>query len=135
MRYWRDQVVAGLRITDLGALLYGSDELYTIVGSTDRAFLDRLYLDLLHRAPDDSGMGHWLGALRTGTSRVAVAGAFYGSVESRRDRVRASYGAVLGRPPDASGLDHWAAALLRVDDVALAAHLAASDEFFGAAQR
>lgn len=135
VRYWRDQVVAGLRITDLGALLYGSDELYAAVGSTDPAFLDRLYRDLLHRSPDERGFEHWMGALRSGTDRVTVAAAFYGSVESRRDRVAATYAVVLHRPPDAGGLAHWADELLRVDDVALAAHLAASDEFFRSAQR
>jgi len=42
---------------------------------------------------------------------------------------------VLGRGPDPAGLAHWAEELRRVDDVALAAHLAASDEFFRSAQR
>jgi beta-lactamase class A len=135
VHHWRDQVAAGLRITDLGALLHGSDERYAAVGSTDSAFVDGLYRDLLHRSPDERGVAHWLGALRSGTDRVTVAAAFYESIESRRDRVAASYGAVLRRPPDTGGLAHWAGELRRVDDVALAAHLAASDEFFGAAQR
>lgn len=134
LRYWRDQVAAGLRITDLGALLYGSDELYTAAGGTDGGFVDRLYQDLLHRDPDPDGRTYWLDRLATGTVRTVAAASFYRSVESRRDRVVATYLAVLGRHPDPGGLDHWADALRHVDDVALAAHLAASEEFFQAAQ-
>lgn len=134
LRYWRDQVAAGLRITDLGALLYGSDELYAATGGTDGGYVDRLYQDLLHRDADSEGRAYWIDRLAAGADRTVTAASFYGAIESRRDRVVATYLAVLGRHPDAGGLAHWADTLLRVDDVALAAHLAASDEFFHAAQ-
>jgi len=135
LRYWRDQVAAGLAITHVGALLYASDELYAEVGATTDGFLHRLYRDLLHREPDADGLAHWTAQLEAGVHRSTVAAAFYGSLESRRDRVTATYRAVLGRGPDPAGLAHWADELRRVDDVALAAHLAASDEFFRSAQR
>lgn len=135
LAYWRDRILAGLRVTDLGALVHGSDEAYARAGGTDTGFVDGLYAELLHRQPDAGGREHWLSRLRAGTSREVVAASFYGSVESRNDRVAATYLQVLGRAPDPGGLAHWAQELVRVDDVALAAHLAASDEFFRAAQR
>lgn len=135
LRYWRDQVAAGLAITHVGVLLHASDELYADAGATADGFLHRLYRDLLHREPDAGGLAHWTAQLEAGVDRATVAAAFYGSIESRRDRVAATYRAVLDRTPDPAGLDHWADELRRVDDVALAAHLAASDEFFRSAQR
>lgn len=133
--YWRERILAGLRVTDLGALLHGSDEAYARAGGTEGPFVDHLYAELLGRPADQAGRDHWLAQLRAGTPRHLVAASFFGSVESRRDRVRATYQQVLGRGPEPGGLAHCAEELLRVDDVALAAHLASSDEFFRRAQR
>jgi len=133
-RYWRDRVVAGMRITDVGAYIYGSDELYALAGGTDRELVHRLYQDLLHREPDQGGIDHWTSQLQAGTDRATVAGWFYASPESRHDRVAATYRSVLARSPESAGLLYWADQLLGIDDVALAASLAASDEFFGSAQ-
>lgn len=134
-RYWRDLVVGGMRITDVGALFYGSDEFHASNGGTDEGFVDGLYRELLHRAPEAAGAAHWQDQLRSGISRVAVAASFYASPESRRDRVTTLYEAVLERAPDSDGLRYWVDALLRLDDVALAAFLAASEEYFHGAQR
>lgn len=134
LRYWRDRVVAGMRITDVGAQLYASDEFFRRSGSTDPAFVAALYREILHRPPDPQS-SYWVDRLRSGVPRIVVTSSFYASIESRRDRVTATYRAVLGRGPDGSGLSYWADQLLRVDDVELAGFLAASDEYFNRAQR
>jgi hypothetical protein len=51
-------------------------------------------------------------------------------VESRGRRVDDLYQRVLGRGADPAGRAFWVEQLLRLDDVALASHLASSDEFF-----
>ena len=134
LAHWRSRIAAGMPITDLVALIHGSDERYAEVGGTHDDFVRGLYLDLLHREPDGAGLQHWIGQLRAGVGRTTAVASFHGSLESRRIRVTAAYQRVLSRPPDPDGLRHWAQQLTRFDDVALDAHLAASEEFFGSAQ-
>jgi SpoIID/LytB domain protein len=129
--YWLSQVQRGMRIEQIAAHFYGSEEYYNAVGRTPEAFVDRLYQDLMGRASDPSGRSHWVDQLRSGRlNRTQVAGSFYASLESRRDRVDALYRQVLDRAPDSGGRSFWVGELLRVGDVALAAHLAASDEYY-----
>lgn len=131
--YWLEQVASGMLIEKVAALFYGSDEYYHRAGATDRGFVERLYTDLLGRPADDSGTEFWLRSMASGMSRTQVAEHFYASVESRTDRVDALYEQILGRPADRAGRDYWAEQILELGDVALAAYLAASDEYYSRA--
>lgn len=126
--YWLDQLRRGRTLEAVAAGFYGSDEYYDAVGGDAGAFVDSLYARLLARAPDPDGREQWVDQLRAGLSRTGVADAFYGSVESRRRRVDALYAEVLGRGPDEAGRTFWVERLGGLGDVALASHLAASDE-------
>ncbi|MFP5322045.1 MAG: DUF4214 domain-containing protein [Acidimicrobiia bacterium] len=126
--HWLGVLAAGRTLESVAAAFHGSDERYARVGATPGAFVDALYRELLGREPDAEGREAWIGRLRAGMSRTDVAVSFYGSVESRRQRVEALYRDVLGRAADRSGREHWVGALPRLGDVALASHLAASDE-------
>lgn len=129
--YWLGQVQRGMRIEQIAAQFYGSEEYYNGVGATPEGYVDELYRDLMGRESDASGRAHWVDQLRSGRlNRTQVAGSFYSSLESRRDRVDALYRQVLDRAADSGGRDFWVEELLRVGDVALAAHLAASDEYY-----
>jgi hypothetical protein len=129
--YWLSQVQRGMRIEEIAAQFYGSAEYFNGAGRTNEGFVDELYLDLMGRPSDPSGKAHWVSQLGSGAlNRTQVAGSFYASLESRRDRVEALYQQILGRAADAGGRDYWVDQLLRVGDVALAAHLAASDEYY-----
>lgn len=129
--YWLGQVQRGMRIEQIAAQFYGSEEYYNAAGRTPEGFVDELYRDLMGRESDASGRAHWVDQLRSGRlSRTQVAGSFYASLESRRDRVEALYRQVLDRASDRGGREFWVEELLRVGDVALAAHLAASDEYY-----
>ena len=130
MRYWADRIRAGQRLTDVGILLYGSPEYLQRSGGTNDGFVRNLYRALLLREADQAGVNYWTGLLRSGRSRSDVASGFYGSIESRLGRVEDLYVSVLGRGPDAAGQAYWADRLLRIDDVDLAADLAASEEYF-----
>jgi hypothetical protein len=129
--YWLDQLRRGRTLESVAAGFYGSDEYYGAVGGRIDAFVDSLYRRLLEREPDAGGRQHWSGQLRAGVSRMAVAASFYASLESRRQRVDALYGEVLGRAPDPGGRAFWVERLPALGDVALASHLAASDELHG----
>lgn len=133
--YWLSQMAGGLRFEQVAANFFGAPEYYDRVGGTDAAFVTALYDAILGRSADSLGLGFWVDQLETGAvTPYQVAAGFYASPESRQDRVTDLYQRILGRQPDAAGLAHWTERLLTVDDVELAATLAASEEFFAAAQ-
>ncbi len=133
--YWLSQMSAGLRFEQVAANFFGAPEYYDRVGGTDTTYVTALYDAILKRSADSLGLGFWVDQLGTGAvTPYEVAAGFYASPESRQDRVTDLYQRILGRQPDAAGLAHWTDRLLSVDDVELAANLAASSEFFEAAQ-
>ncbi len=132
-RYWLDEMANGLALEAVGVNFYGSAEYVASSGSTTE-YVTRLYQVLLERPPDQAGLRYWVELLQSGRAKPPdVAAGFYASIESRRGRVSSLYDQVLDREPDAEGLGYWAQRLLQIDDVVLAAELAASDEFHAAA--
>jgi hypothetical protein len=130
LAHWTARLAAGTPVADLAATLLGSDEAYALGGSTPEGYVDRLYRRVLDRAPDASGLAAWSGALRAGLPRTTLAASFFQSVEHRTARVVGLYETLLGRRPEPGGQAYWVDQLLRVDDVVLAALLAASQEYF-----
>lgn len=129
--YWLEQVAGGLRIEDIAAQFYGSAEYFGANGSTNRSYVEALYLDLLGRPADAQGRDYWAGQLdRRAINRQRVAAEFYASIESRTDRVDALFAQILGRPADREGRNYWTEQLLTLGDVSLAAWLAASEEYY-----
>ncbi len=128
--YWVARIAEGHTVEAIATFLFASDEYFVRAGATDARFVDGLFADLLRRPADDGGRSFWLRQLGAGRTRSEVAKAFYDSMESRRDRVQVLFSGVLGRGPDPSGHGYWADQVLTVGDVALAAFLASSDEFY-----
>ncbi|MFT7599934.1 MAG: SpoIID/LytB domain protein [Acidimicrobiales bacterium] len=129
--FWLGRMAAGMRFESVAAQFYGAPEYFASSGGTADTFVEGLYIDILGRPSDDDGRSFWADRIEDGRlSRWGVAAGFYASPESRRDRVSRLYEQILGRSPDSDGLNYWANRLLTVDDVALAASLAASQEFF-----
>ncbi len=128
--YWVGRLRDGMRTQDLGVTFYSSPEYVRSAGS-DEAYVRRLYLALLQREPDASGLSHWVELLSSGRAKpVDIAAGFYRSIESRNGRVRGLYQIVLGRAPDSEGLDYWSGQLVDGDDIDLAMNLALSAEFY-----
>lgn len=127
--YRIDRLKAGVLVNALGSQIYGSNEFYERAGATPEGFVTSLYDRILFRAPDSSGLNHWVDILNS-SSRGAVAAAFFASPESRADRVNFLYHSLLGRTPEPSGLNYWMNRLLTENDVRLAVLLASSSEFF-----
>lgn len=132
--YWRDLLVGGAPFDVVAANVFGSDEAFHRSGATPTDFVTALYRQLLQREPDRPGLEFWLGKMAGGTPRPVVAAAFHRSPESRGDRVDHLYRSILGREPDPTGRAAWVGALAVVNDLHLAALLAASDEAFRRAQ-
>lgn len=131
--FWINRLRGGMSVARMAALFYGSPEYLAAEGNQVERWIGDLYDELLERRPDSGGLRYWVA--QTGQSDPgSVALRFYQSDESRRSRVQALYGRLLGRGTDPAGEDHWAAVLVNGDDLALAANLAASDEYFDRAQ-
>ena len=106
----------------------------SVPSSPVASYVQRVYQDLLGRAPDPAGLGYWSALLSSGTPRPAVAWALVTSDEYRGDVIGAMYRQFLGRATDAGGLDYWVG---RVDSgmtfEQFQSLLLGSDEYFDAA--
>lgn len=132
--FWIDQLRQGTSVAKMAALFYGSPEYIENEGNRVDRWISDLYRELLDRASDADGRSFWIN--ETGrTSPGSVALRFYQSDESRRARVQALYLDLLGRSTDRAGEDYWVSVLANGDDLALAANLGASDEYFTNASR
>ena len=130
-RSWVSAIARGMRLEDVAAGFYGSQERFNSSGRSHRGYVEGLYRDILGRPAEGAGLSDWVGRLDRGTmGRSQVAAGFYGSLESRTTRVRALYDEVLGRAPDAAGQAHWVRQLSTMGDVVLASTLASSEEFW-----
>jgi hypothetical protein len=132
LAHWSARLAAGVPVSELAATLLGSDEAFALGGGTPEGYVDRLYQRVLGRAADAGGRAYWAGAIRAGVPRTQLAGSLFQSAEHRSFRVALLYELLLDRGPEPAGWAYWVDALLRVDDVVLAALLAGSDEYFGA---
>ena len=127
---WVGAISRGMRLEDVAAGFYGSQERFNAEGQSVVEYVKGLYADILDRPADAGGLASWVDQIRRGVSRTQVAAGFYGSVESRTDRVKALYQEVLGRAPDAGGQRHWVGQLSHLGDVKLASYLASSQEYW-----
>jgi hypothetical protein len=81
--YWTERIRSGrLDLAGVAELFASSSEFkqrYGVLG--DRTFVELVYCNVLGRAPDAGGLGHWTGALRHGATRGQVMTGFSESAE------------------------------------------------------
>lgn len=83
-RYWRDQIRRGVSVDKVSQSFATAQEFRTLYGTLDDgAFVDRVYQNVLGRAPDASGRTYWVGQLRKGVSRGKVMTGFSESPENK----------------------------------------------------
>ncbi len=89
-----------------------TSEFRTLAGLQYRAQVSAIYMALLARGPDPSGLDFWANRLRDGQPMINIVQGFTRSVEfGKAGFVRNTYWSVLGRGPDAPGLRNWIDAL------------------------
>lgn len=135
LNYWTSQIASGrMTVAQVAGAFYGSYEYYLGAGGSDiKTWVTDLYQQILGRAPDDGGLWLWaVTAVRDG--RAWVAYNFYQSTESALVRVASLYRTLLGRSPDAAGQRGWVPVVKLYGDLALAATLAGSTEYYQRAQ-
>ncbi|GAA3802539.1 N-acetylmuramoyl-L-alanine amidase [Cellulomonas soli] len=116
------------RVEDLRGQLIASPEYYAQAGGNDRAYVQRLYRDILGREATPSEVEWWIGAV--GRSGLAIAP--YGvwrSRESAELRIHETYRIFLDRSADPTGLATWAPYWMANGDDALRAVIIRSDEY------
>jgi len=86
-----------------GASVFSND--FGNLGSAGQSYVYQLYLDMLHRRVDPTGMLYFSGALAQGASRAQVVEDIESSPEYRTDEVNSLYQAYLGRNVDPTGLN------------------------------
>ena len=78
--------------------------------------ISRLYLAVLDRVPDKSGLQYWLGEYESTNNLANIANSFviseefislYGSTVSDEDYINQLYQNILYRNPDQSGFEYW----------------------------
>jgi sugar lactone lactonase YvrE len=89
-----------------------------------------LYLDLLGRSADPSGLNSWGGMLASGAPVSQVINGLMASPEYQERVLNGLYEQYLGRPVDSVGIASWSRLLQSGGPEAVAAALAGSSEFF-----
>ncbi len=131
---WVRQLQGGLPIATVGAGFYASDEYFQSHGANVRTWVEALYHDLLGRVSDPAGKTSWVAAAQDpARGRLYVTTSFYASQETLVRRVNALYLTLLDRTSDPSGLQTWPPVVRDRGDLALAATLATSDEYYARA--
>lgn len=102
---WLHAFMAGASETDILQSFLTSSE-YLAGHSSDAAFLDGLYHDVLGRTADDAGKAEWLRALSSNHARADVARAFLMGSESLGRVLDQFYTSFLGRSSD-QGVSFW----------------------------
>jgi hypothetical protein len=148
--FWVGAVQHGHALSELAQGFIASGEFQARFGdaaSSNGAFVDQLYLNVLGRAGEAGGRDFWVGSLDGGASRADVLAAFSESAENKAgtaalvrngiwDRSEAAaevarlYDTVLGRAPDVAGLSFWKGGL----EAGTASLQGMADAFTGSAE-
>jgi|AntAceMinimDraft_12_1070368.scaffolds.fasta_scaffold06413_3 subtilisin-like proprotein convertase family protein len=126
---WAAQLDAGAVLSNVALGFTNSQEFKNTYGSLNSSqFVSQLYLNVLNRAADSTGLTHWVNVLNSGTTRGEVVVGFSESQENVNNHlihtnagiwdinetagtVARLYWGTLGRAPDAAGLINWVGAI------------------------
>jgi hypothetical protein len=135
LRGWISAAQSGMPVAQIASAFYASPEYFATTGRNDyKTWVEDLYVKLLLRAPETSGVNGWVGALRNGMPRDTLTFGFYQSGETLGVRITKLYEQLLGRPPEGGAIANWSPFVSNQGDLVLAAALAASGEYFSYAQ-
>ncbi len=114
LAYWMARARSGDPLAAISSFFAASPEFAARYGNLDNgAFVDRIYANVLARAPDSGGRAHWVGQLASGAmSRGEVMLAFSQSAEflgtvGSEVYVTMAYVGMLRRSPEPEGFRYW----------------------------
>lgn len=88
--HWVGQLRSGASIVDVEDYFVTSRE-YSYFNASNRAFVDALYSDILHRSADGAGRDHWVNMLNGGMTRGDISNVFLNSREKITQTIDAYY--------------------------------------------
>jgi hypothetical protein len=123
-------MIAGMNAGDaIGGMVFSSIAQRAL--NDNRAFVNKVYQDILHRAADPGGLASWEAQLSQGMTRTQVAEAIMTSPEGLASQVTDLYSRILHRLPDAAGLDNFTKSLAQGSTLTeVEAALIGSQEYF-----
>lgn len=127
--YWTAHL-QGHGVLDLRVLLLASNEYRTRAGGTDRTWIEALYLDVLGRTADASGLAYWIERAEAGIQRPLIAAGIYQSDEALARRAIAHYQEVLARTPSQAERQGAVSTIRTIGERGLRAQLLASSEAY-----
>lgn len=78
-----------------------------VLRTSNRAYVEKLYTDVLNRPVDPSGFNTWFGQLNAGATRTTVATSIYYSNERINNFIQGLFNGYLGRVASAGDIDSW----------------------------
>ena len=85
LNYWLNKLNNGTKLDAVSAQFAASNEFKTKYGNTtNTAFVNLVYTNVLDRAPDSAGLAYWVNKLNNGLSRGTVMTSFSESNEGKR---------------------------------------------------
>lgn len=132
--YWISAMQAGLDERGLWRAFLCSPE-YSANYSSDSAFVQSLYQNLLGRAADSSGLSYWTNRLAQGMSRSQLVDGLMNTTERYAFLVKQLYHRFLNRAPAENEVSYWLEQLReqRADYRGVACGFLASEEFYARA--
>jgi len=127
---WLARLQGGTGEKQTEAVFLASDEFFARHHSSNSAWVEGVYRDVLGRPADPGGLQAWTQNLLAGMSRNAVALAIVDSLEADARLVTGAYHDILKRNPDPAGLSAFVADLQHgLTPSELLAELAGSEEY------
>ncbi len=125
--YWVDQLGDGTGLDEIGQYFYSLEEYFIRADRSNSEFVANLYRDVLSREADSSGQRYWTDLLnRSVVSRHEMVFFFTQGIETRTKRAERILNSVVGKGNFTRGdLNEYAQRLTEVDDIAIAAEIAA----------
>jgi hypothetical protein len=118
-------------VTDqTGTYLSAITSMTGALASAQQAYVAKLYLDLLGRSADATGLNGFVSELMSGTPAATVAQQITSSQEYAQHVINGLFEKYLGRPVDATGLAAWLPVFKQGGVDAVAAGILGSTEFY-----
>lgn len=128
--FWLPAFTSGLTDQQVAAQIVASPEYFALAGSTNAGWINRIFLDVLGRAPSASDISNY-SALLGSNSRTVIGLSIINSSEAANRRVQQYFTRFLRRGPSASDAASFTAAIVAgTSDEAVMAQILAADEYF-----
>ena len=113
LNFWVGQYRGGNTLNGISDAFAGSAEFVNTYGALNNGqFVDRVYRNVLGRAPDQAGLAYWTGQIDGGMTRGQMMVQFsnspeYANLIGSKVFVTMIYMGMLRRQPDQGGFDFW----------------------------